>query len=199
MSAAQAAAQGPGESPAQGQISEEYRRMQEKLHENPNYGVASVQYAPIVANLLTQMKITEILDYGAGKGRLGQTLAQILPNQIKVNHYDPAVPAWSGAPQPCRFVTCIDVLEHIEPSYLDNVLDHLQELVLHKGFFTVHIGPAIKILPDGRNAHLIQEPPSWWLPRMFQRFELVMFQRMPQGFWVVVEKKAAQPVPMQPV
>jgi hypothetical protein len=34
---------------------------------------------------------------------------------------------------------------------------------------------------------------------MFQRFELVMFQRVPQGFWIVVEKKAAQPVALQPV
>ena len=28
-------------------ITEEYREMQRKLHENPNYGVASVGYAPL--------------------------------------------------------------------------------------------------------------------------------------------------------
>ncbi len=32
-------------------ISEEYRRMQQQLHENPNYGVASVEYAPLVAEV----------------------------------------------------------------------------------------------------------------------------------------------------
>ena len=30
-------------------ISEEYRQMQQQLHENPSYGVASVEYAPLVA------------------------------------------------------------------------------------------------------------------------------------------------------
>lgn len=55
-------------------ISEDYRRMQEELHKNPNYGVASVQYAPLVAQVLDAVKADRLLDYGAGKGRLGQTL-----------------------------------------------------------------------------------------------------------------------------
>jgi hypothetical protein len=54
-------------------ISEDYRRMQEKLHENPDYGVASVQYAPLVAQVLEVRGSPELLDYGAGKGRLGVT------------------------------------------------------------------------------------------------------------------------------
>ena len=175
---------------AQGQISEDYRRMQQTLHENPNYGVASVQYAPIVAQLLQKFKITELLDYGAGKGRLGQTLAQIMPGYpLNILHYDPAIPEWAKDPTPRPFVTCIDVLEHIEPAYLDNVLDHLQSLVQHVGFFTVHTGPAIKVLPDGRNAHLIQEPPAWWLPKIFERFELLKFNRVSQGFWILVAAK----------
>ncbi len=93
----------------------------------------------------------------------------------------------------------IDVLEHIEPDYLDNVLDDLQSLVQRCGFFPVHIGPAIKTLPDGRNAHLIQQPPAWWLPRLLSHFELVVFQRMPQGFWVLVERKPSGPVTFAPV
>jgi hypothetical protein len=45
----------------------------------------------------------------------------------------------------------------------------------------------VKMLSDGRNAHLIQQPPAWWLPKFMDRFELVVFQRMPQGFWIVVQ------------
>jgi len=55
--------------------------------------------------------------------------------------------------------------------------------------FTVHIGPAVKVLSDGRNAHLIQQPPAWWLPRILERFELVRFNRLASGFWVGVEPK----------
>jgi hypothetical protein len=78
-------------------------------------------------------------------------------------------------------------------------LDDLKSLVERCGFFTVHIGPAIKTLPDGRNAHLIQQPADWWLPRLMSRFNLVVFQRMPQGFWVLVERKPSAPVALAPV
>jgi hypothetical protein len=180
-------------------ISEDYRKMQQKLHENPNYGVASVQFAPTVAKILQQFKINELLDYGAGKGRLGQTLRQTMPLPVTIHHYDPAIPEWSAEPKPCGFVCSIDVLEHIEPELLDNVLDHLRELVLGAGFFTVHIGPAIKVLPDGRNAHLIQQPPSWWLPKFMERFELLQFSRVTNGFWVLVQRKPEGSVEIAPV
>jgi hypothetical protein len=170
-------------------ISEDYRRMQEELHKNPNYGVASVQYAPLVAQVLDAVKADRLLDYGAGKGRLGQTLGQIMKRPIQILHFDPAIPEWSGRPQPSPVSACIDVLEHIEPELLDTVLDDLRDLTTGHGIYTVHTGPAVKVLPDGRNAHLIQQPPSWWLPRFMARFDLVQFQRMPQGFWVLVEAK----------
>ena len=170
-------------------ITEEYREMQRKLHENPKYGMASVMYAPLVANVLSQVGATELLDYGAGKGRLGQTLREHIKTPLKIHHYDPAVPMWSKTPEPCGFVACIDVLEHIEPNLLDNVLDDLKRVTLRHGVFTVHTQPAAKVLPDGRNAHLIQQPPQWWLPKITERFELVVFNRMSMGFWVMVERK----------
>jgi hypothetical protein len=174
-------------------ISEAYREMQQKLHENPGYGVASVEYAPLVADVAKTVGATELLDYGAGKGRLGTMLREKFGMPLQIYHYDPAIPAWSAPPKPCRFVACIDVLEHIEPDLLDNVLDDLQRVTSGVGVFTVHTGPAAKILPDGRNAHLIQRPSAWWLPKFMERFELVAFNRMPQGFWVGVDAKKTPP------
>jgi len=168
-------------------ISDEYRKMQEMLHQDPNYGVASVHYAPMVADVLKQLNPAEMLDYGAGKGRLGETLKNLMPSPPQVRHYDPARPEWAAAPHPCAFVACIDVLEHIEPDLLDNVLDDLRRVTAGFGVFTVHTGPAVKVLSDGRNAHLIQQPAAWWLPKFMSRFELAVFQRMPQGFWIVVQ------------
>jgi hypothetical protein len=106
-----------------------------------------------------------------------------------VHHYDPAIPEWAAPPAPCAFVACIDVLEHIEPALLDNVLDDLKRLTLQSGFFTVHTGPAVKRLDDGRNAHLIQQPYDWWLPKLMDRFELFAFQRDADGFFVAVTRK----------
>ena len=170
-------------------ITEDYRKMQQQLHENPKYGVASTHYAPMVAQVADTLGAREMLDYGAGKGRLGTTLKEIMKNPPTICHYDPAIPAWSARPEPCGLVACIDVLEHIEPDLLDHVLDDLQRVVAGVGVFTVHTHAAQKVLPDGRNAHLIQQPASWWLPKFFARFELLTFDRLPDGFWVVVDRK----------
>lgn len=176
-------------------ITEAYREMQRKLHENPQYGVASLAYAPIVAEVIGRLRTgelldaVELLDYGAGKGHLGEALKQHIQTPLEVHHYDPAVMVWSKPPEPCSLVACIDVLEHIEPDLLDNVLDDLKRVTLQYGVFTVHTQPAMKVLPDGRNAHLIQQPPQWWLPKLTERFELVVFNRLPDGFWVLVERK----------
>lgn len=164
--------------------------MQQQLHENPAYGVASVHYAPLVAKFVVAGQVSELLDYGAGKGRLAQELAARVPWPLRVHCYDPAVPRWSTPPEPCDFVVCVDVLEHIELELLPNVLDDLARVTTGNGLLTVHTGPATKSLPDGRNAHLVQQPSRWWLPQIMERFELLQFSRMAEGFWVVVEARS---------
>lgn len=139
--------------------------------------------------------MSELLDYGAGKGRLAAALQAQVRRPLKIHHYDPAIPQWSAVAAPCGFVACIDVLEHIEPDLLDNVLDDLQRVTLGAGVFTIHTGAAMKVLPDGRNAHLIQQPPAWWLPKLLQRFELITYNRMRHGFWVGVQRLGSIPQP----
>lgn len=163
--------------------------MQQELHRDINYGVASLKFAPLVAHLIKTVGAKELLDYGAGKGRLAFALDEILAEPLKIYHYEPAIPEWSQSPAPCALVTCIDVLEHIEPALLDNVLDDLQRLTESFGFFTVHTGPAGKVLPDGRNAHLTQQPASWWMPKFLDRFDLATFNRISFGFYVIVARK----------
>lgn len=169
-------------------ISENYRNLQRELHENPDYGVASVGYAPLVASVLEKFQIGELLDYGAGKGRLFGALEQC-GYAGSYRPYEPARDEWASLPTPHDAVACIDVLEHIEPECLDAVLDDLKRVTRKIGVFTVHTGPAVKKLSDGRNAHLVQQPPEWWLPRFFSRFDVIAFQKMPQGFFVIVGVK----------
>lgn len=167
-------------------ISDAYKAEQQRLHAtNPYYGVASVEFAPKVSNLVNYLGVKQILDYGAGKGRLGQALE--LNHPATVTMYDPGIPGLDEIPEPHEMVCCIDVLEHIEPEYLDAVLDDLQRVTKRIGFFTIHTGPAVKVLSDGRNAHLIQEGPEWWLPKLMARFELHNYTRVnDNGFLVIV-------------
>jgi hypothetical protein len=135
--------------------------MQSKLHEDVNYGVASVAYAPLVDLIIKENKIRYLLDYGAGKCRLKDALTV----DVKYTPY-----------------------EHIEPELLDNVLNDLQRVTMKFGLFTIHTGPAAKTLPDGRNAHLIQEPLSWWENKIKLRFKIIKQVGMTNGCIFFVKK-----------
>ena len=169
-------------------ISQSYLAMQQELHKNPNYGVASLGYAPAVMSLMKQLKVRSLSDYGAGKCNLHKALQENGLQDYDYFPYDPVFPEY-GSPQPADLVCCIDVLEHIEEDYLDNVLLDLKSITQRFGFYSIHTGPAVKVLTDGRNAHLIQQPSSWWLPRLCEHFEISHLQRGPGGFWVLTEPR----------
>lgn len=134
-----------------------------------------MSYAPLVSQVIERMGITHLLDYGCGAN---VTLSKHLKLKHKVTYqaYDPGVARFSKAPLPAQLVCCIDVLEHIEPDFLDNVLDDLVRVTEAVIFLTVCTAPAIKTLSDGRNAHLIQQPVTWWAPKLFERFDLQTLQ-----------------------
>jgi hypothetical protein len=174
-------------------ITESYLSEQKKLHENPNYGIASLLFSPIVADIIRQTGCKSVSDYGAGKKRLKEGLQQA---GVDLSHtqyfaYDPVFPEY-GEPRSADLICCIDVLEHIEPEFLDNTLIRISELITYIGFLSVHMGPANKKLADGRNAHLIQKPGSWWLPKISQYLEIIHLQShemMGSGIWMVVKPK----------
>lgn len=166
-------------------ITPEYQAQQRQLHsERADYGVASVQYAELVTKVIDQTHCRTILDYGAGKGRLAQSIRPRLP--VEVTMYDPGIPELAEPAEGTFDLVCsIDVLEHIEPDCLDAVLDDIRSHTGFYAFLTVHTGPAAKTLPDGRNAHLIQQPPGWWLRLFLDRWEPMTMQVTPGGFYFV--------------
>lgn len=115
-----------------------------------------------------------------------------LAKNLKVAHkvtyqaYDPAVARFSKAPLPAEMVACIDVLEHIEPEYIDNVLTDLVRVTEAVLFASVDMGPAVKTLTDGRNAHVLQRPMSWWLPKFMERFDVQTVQKTSEHSFFVI-------------
>lgn len=168
-------------------ISEAYRNQQKALHRNVIYGKASVGYSPLIVDILKKTGIREITDYGAGKCRLNFELRKYF-KKIDYYPYDPAFPEY-GNPIPAELVVCIDVLEHIEDAYLENVLNELASITKHLALFTIHTGPAKKVLQDGRNAHLIQQPIHWWLDKLTPFFDVVQLTPVRKGFWVLLKAK----------
>lgn len=155
-------------------ISEEYRLLQKKMHKNENYGSTGALYADFINQLISEHKFKQILDYGAGKCGLKAKL-----QKIEYFAYEPSNDLYSKPPNPCKFVVSIDVLEHIEPECLDAVLDDMQRVTIGYGFYTIHTKAAKKNLPDGRNAHLIQKPMGWWLPKLASRFDIISKLELP--------------------
>lgn len=152
-------------------ISKEYLEIQKELHKNPDYGQASLYYAKFVKQIFEEYNFKSISDYGAGKRKLEKKLIEHGLKNFKYYPYDPAFTEY-GLPQKADMVCCIDVLEHIEEVYLSKVLDELKAITTKLGFFTIALSPAVKLLKDGRNAHLILKPASWWLPLICSRFEI---------------------------
>jgi hypothetical protein len=171
-------------------ISAEYLALQKELHQNPNYGVASIGYAPLVKKLLEASGAGSLSDSGAGKKNLEKALHQLGKTDFDYRPYDPAFPEY-GKPQPADLVCCIDVFEHIEPDFVDSVISELSSITQKIGFYSIASGPAQKFLSDGRNAHLIQKPSSWWLPKLCAHFEIVQLGTDQHGFWTIVQPRKA--------
>jgi hypothetical protein len=138
-------------------ISESYRELNKLLHKaNPGFGTSGQRYADVIRQLMEAFQSSDVLDYGAGKKTLEQALG------FPIVNYDPCVPGIDAAPEPHDILACTDVLEHIEPDCLDDVLKDIRRCTKKVAFLLIATRPAVKVLADGRNAHLIQQPYSWW-------------------------------------
>jgi len=137
-------------------LSDKYKKQLIRMHEKyRSFGSGSKFRNAVIKALGYE----DVLDYGCGKGKL-------LVNK----KYDPAITEFSNEPEPADLVVCTDVLEHIEPDCLDDVLRHIKSKMIKAGFFTISCSPAAKKLPDGRNAHLTVQHPEWWINKLSEFF-----------------------------
>lgn len=120
--------------------------------------------APLVAYLVSRPQIQTVLDFGAGMGSLEKYVKDHLPRPIGWTNYDPGIKG-IDTPPTGKFDAIIssDVLEHIEPEELQNVLDWMADHTIRGQFHHIASFKAGKLLPDGRNVHLIVEDVEWWV------------------------------------
>lgn len=165
-------------------ISEQYRAENARQHtESTGYGERGFKHLGEVLHFAGQIGAQSVLDYGCGKGTLAAHARRVSP--LSFANYDPAIPAFAAEPAPADLVVCTDVLEHIEPLCLADVLDHLASLTVKGFYFQIACREAKRILGDGRNAHLLVRDPMFWFENVRQRFDILHFKAQP-GHAVVI-------------
>jgi hypothetical protein len=170
-------------------LSEEYRLQLQEMHQpdedGNTWGATACRKVYDIVNWVEnyadsqKIDISEvsILDYGSADGKFKkQAVRRRLLQEEQITNYDPGIPEYWDTPEPADFVLCCDVLEHIEPEYLDKVLQDLYRVTDGVGLFFIAMSPAKQILPDGRNAHLIVEEEPWWKEKLEQYFEIMASQ-----------------------
>lgn len=171
-------------------ISNEYKALNKELHRTQNnFGSGGWKRAKKVWEEFIQpngaIKLSdEVLDYGCGKGTFAKEIWYTY--KFWIDNYDPCVQEYSDRPENNSYaaITCLDVLEHVEPELLTEVLNDLKSIGISNClyYFNVALVPSNKILADGRNAHLIVRPADWWVGQFKGNgFEVIKAEYENQG------------------
>jgi len=138
-------------------ISPEYLILNQQLHkQNNNWGSSARLRIGGVSNLAIKTKSITLLDYGCGKGLMK------IQSGLIMDEYDPAIPGKETIPkEKYDMVICTDVMEHVEPEYVDNVLHQINSLFTKGAYLIIYLVPALHLLPDGSNCHRTVQPASW--------------------------------------
>lgn len=168
-------------------ITSQYRQLLVELHRNQSWGNAGRKFLPDVLRMILHYKLRNptVLDYGAGGQTLEHWAKWALPH-VKVTSYDPGIVGINVPPAGAfDIVVCTDVLEHVEPQFVDQTLDALRAYTARGAVINIACTPAKTHLPDGRNAHLTVLPPAWWMPRLQQRWkEIELVKGTGKGLFV---------------
>jgi len=154
-------------------ISDEYRQQVLDEHaKQPRWGLTGPKYAGRdIEHLLERREyIQTVLDFGAGKGLLGQYI-KASGWKGKWVDYDPGIPGIDVLPE-CQFdlVVTTDVLEHIEPDRVLEVIETLGKLTFKALYSNIACVPTNKFFTEGpfmgQDLHLSIHAPSWWRSRV---------------------------------
>jgi hypothetical protein len=136
--------------------------------------------------------IGTVLDYGCGKGVLAEWVNSRLTCPKPVwTKYDPGIPGIDELPEG-RFdmvITC-DVLEHVEPTMIDDTIRELEEraqICMYNNIACATTNSVFTTGPyAGQNVHINVQNPQWWL----DKFTAVTATRTELYEYKAIERRA---------
>ena len=142
-------------------ITPEYKEQLKKMHESASFGKRG-KMPRHLENFIEEISPKSILDFGCGKGNLVTLMQEKYPDKTILG-YDPGNTIFDRSISNVNvdLLVSSDVLEHVEPHLINETLADLSTKSKYI-YHLISLAPAKRKLPDGRNAHLIQESPEWW-------------------------------------
>lgn len=113
-----------------------------------------------------------MLDFGSGAGILSQKLKE----KFNITEYDVGIVGKNILPDDNFDITvCVDVMEHVEPNYINQTLDWIRLHTSKVAFFTICCIPSKGHFANGSNLHKTVCPPEYWLGKLSSRFSHVIY------------------------
>ena len=144
--------------PTNDMISDDYRRqLQEKHATDSEWGNTGIRLYGTLLEMIDRTNAQSVLDYGCGKGLVGTRFReeQKQPGNkyahVDFREYDPGIPGKDLADTSADVLFNTDVLEHIEPEFLDNVLADMARRTNKAAFMLISCVSAFHRLPDGHD------------------------------------------------
>lgn len=166
-------------------ITDDYRALNARAHsDNTGYGIRGYKSLNTVLGLAEQYQAEQVLDYGCGQATLSAHAKRM--SALPFFNYDPALPQYAALPEPADLVVCTDVLEHVEPLCITNVVKHIAELTRKAAYLEIATREAQRTLADGRNAHLLVRDGMFWFDLVREYMDIVKFTAKPGHSVVIV-------------
>lgn len=138
------------------------------IHSREAYGNTSVKNLPYFLPLIDELKPKSIIDFGCGQSTLADELSAA--SGAPATRYDPAISQFSVKPEGTfDLLVNVDVLEHVPEEDLDPIIEQMAAFA-RNAIIVIDTGPAVLILPDGRNAHVTQHDQDWWAEKLGVHF-----------------------------
>ena len=157
-------------------ISKEYLDKIIDFRENKykTWGGAVSSKVPQIHKYIVQEDCKSVLDYGSGNSDFKKTVKNLYPDyDFKIVEYEPSVPELNIDPEVCDMTICVDVLEHVEPDKIDNVLSHIKEKTNKLCFLSICVVESHSQFDDGTNLHILVKPVEWWIEKLKEKFDII--------------------------